>query len=167
MTDFRRTGFAGGSISYGRYDEEDGGGLFVSINTEDGVPGTNDENGMPRVEVYLNDATIYDPKHPVTVEQIGRKLEAEIVKRETQKQRMRLAVDDDSWSEFVREDGRYTGEYVRPDEDVRAAHAALSDDESDRLYEQFTGDDYEEHDMLTGEIQGLEVALGILSGADA
>lgn len=95
------------------------------------------------------------------------KIEAEIVKRETQKLRMRLAVDDDSWSEYVREGDRYTGEYVRPDEDVRAAHAALSDEESDDLYERFTGDDYEEHDMLTGEIQGLEHALAILKGTDA
>lgn len=46
-----------GWISYGKDDDGD---WFVTINTEDAAETVNDEDGCPRLFVYLNDATLYN-----------------------------------------------------------------------------------------------------------
>lgn len=56
--------FEGISVWFGR-DED--GDLFVSINTEDAEEGVNDEEGYPQIWVYLNHATINDPKEQEVV----------------------------------------------------------------------------------------------------
>lgn len=56
---YEQHSYEGISIWFGRDDDGD---LFVSINTEDADPGVNDDEGFPQIFVYLNDATLNDPK---------------------------------------------------------------------------------------------------------
>lgn len=62
--------FEGISVWFGRDDDGD---LFVSILTENADAGVNDDDGDPQVWVYLNDATLHDPKEAKLVHSAHRK----------------------------------------------------------------------------------------------